>query len=89
MIKLTDKQKDILIKMDTGWQLAEYMTLDGGCMIQKGGIGYGGEAISLRRDMAIYLWKKGLIKQTKAVYPNRFYALTESGIELLRDLKSV
>jgi hypothetical protein len=81
-IKLSDKAKDVIVKMREGWQCASsiYLTGNGSWFwLQKGGIGYGGESLQINGNTFNSLTSKKLIYFSGRRFPNSYYSLTELG----------
>jgi hypothetical protein len=85
---ITDKQKEILLLMNNGWELGYYTgtrSSSGGYTLQKGGLGHGGECRHHIRSTSIdALEKAGYIKVIKMGFPIiRTYGITENGKKFL------
>ena len=74
-MKLSKVQQDVIGKMKNGWELGCYSM--GGCNLQKGGLGYGGEVQGVNHSTVSSLYKKGLLKQIYG-FPATRYILKET-----------
>lgn len=86
LIKLSKVQREVLELMDHGWELGR-STSDfcGGCSVQKGGLGRGGESKKVNSNTWHALWKKKLIRCVDSSYPTEKYALTVFGRKVLEE----
>ena len=81
-IKLTENQECVIALLQSGgWELGSSHGFFTSETIQKGGLGYGGTAVSLRAGMCLSLLNKGVIKQDKSKGNWRItvYELTDAG----------
>ena len=87
-MKLSKKLIEILELMNNGWELGRDHHM---CRwwLQKGGLGYGGDAIRLHgRTKVRMLLSEGLIEDDgKHHFPTTPYYLTDKGEEYLKELK--
>lgn len=73
---LSATQIDVLIRLSNGWQLGRssgFFKLHSRTWIQKGGIGKGGEAVTVPSATFKSLLDKKLIILTEERYPTRMY----------------
>lgn len=75
---LSERQQDIISKMQNGWELGEDCGLDYYGRIQKGGLGKGGEVITVSISTITALERKGFIKMKSDRYATRVYELAET-----------
>jgi len=75
-MKLTEKQQQVIDLMQDGWQLGRDNHNNGRSWLQKGGIGHGGESVSVSRSTVDSLEKKGLIK-SKWGFPMTIFSLAQ------------
>ncbi len=79
-MNLSPFQKEIILKLRNGWQLGRYTRYSGGCWrIQKGGLGRGGETLSVKTPTAEILFESKLIEHAEGLCPVSKYQLTELG----------
>ena len=62
-MKLSKAQQEILDLINSGWELGRYGGIEPRYAIQKGGLGYGGEAKTVNSKTIWALLKHKLIKQ--------------------------
>jgi hypothetical protein len=77
-MKITPAQQKIINMMNGGWNLGRSHC--GRSWLQKGGIGRGGEVLSVRSDVFLKLYKNGFIKSSKWSFPTEEYILTKSEV---------
>ncbi|MFA5306526.1 MAG: hypothetical protein WC365_03690 [Candidatus Babeliales bacterium] len=82
MVKLTDKQKEVIKLMANGWELGLDIGLTGRYWMQQGGCGRGGESKNIHANTIYFLNHKKLIKSTKREFPLEHFELTETGKEI-------
>ena len=63
-MKLSKAQQEVWDKINNGWELGRATGFHSYSMIQKGGIGKGGESIKIRTSTVFALVGKGLIERT-------------------------
>ena len=73
--KLSKVQQGVIDKMNNGWELGCYSM--GGCALQKGGLGYGGETERVSRATVSSLYRKRCILQIDG-FPCNHYVLIRS-----------
>lgn len=78
-MKLSKAQQFVIDKMRNGWELGQSnsMVCDR-CCIQKGGIGRGGEAVTVSRATKQALFDRGLIRSRGYSFPTEVFELTEA-----------
>lgn len=78
-VKLSDKQKEVILNARNGWQLGRSSSLNPRAWMQKGGLGKGGES----KDISFNIWnallRRHLIEQDYYSFPTSPYKLTELG----------
>jgi len=86
-MKLTDKQMDIIKKMDEGWELGFYSGYDASVNLQKGGLGKGGESKPVNYNTFSALRNRELVtpitNQNPYAFPQKYY-LTDKAHEILK-----
>jgi len=83
--KKSTVQIDTLCLMTQGWQLGVTQTFNGGCWLQKGGCGRGGESKTVSSSTKNSMWNKGLIDTDKHGFPLCTYKLTEMGRHMVEE----
>lgn len=78
MRKLSATQQHVVDALRNGWELGEMMTMAGGCWMQKGGLGRGGECKEVRGSTVTALFKKNIIKQKSEEFPVRVFELADA-----------
>ena len=66
---LTPAQQHIVERLRNGWVLGLEMTLAGGYWLQQGGLGRGGATESVHANTAHALYKRGVIRSIRRVFP--------------------
>jgi len=86
MPRQTKSQLEILRLMASGWELGLECVMLARYWMQKGGLGYGGEARNVHATTAHSLRKKGLIERNpnKPYFPSIHYRLSEKGRKALK-----
>lgn len=72
--KLSKPQEHVLYLMNQGWELGVDI-IDGRARLQKGGIGYGGETESVRRNTFLSLIRSRTICTKEEGFPILIYGL--------------
>jgi len=75
MRKLTPVQQEVIDLMKQGWELGSDSTIDGKCWIQKGGLGKGGEAKTVKYGTINTLGYLGYIKVASSDFPTTHWQL--------------
>lgn len=89
-MKLTNKQKEVLILMNSGWQLGLNTSSfsSRSWWIQEGGCGKGGKVINYdKRNNISKLSSLELIKSEGFCFPAQTYYLTDKGKNLLTQIQ--
>ena len=63
-MKLSKNQQKVINLLEQGWELGQRSGIDGGCWMQRNGLGKGGESLNVSSATVIALYKRGLIKHT-------------------------
>jgi len=86
-MKLSPKLIEILVLMNSGWELGRSNTSSLGWWLQKGGIGKGGETNEIHGRTNMYmLTNSKLIASNGYGFPTQKYYLTEEGKQFLKDI---
>lgn len=89
MRKLTPQQQEVLDYMNDGWELGIDTGPGGSCRLQKGGIGEGGETITVLPSTLYKLDYLGYIERVSAKYPTHIYHLkTEKPVTDMKLVKA-
>lgn len=90
-MKLSKKLIEILVLMNTGWELGHDDTCSGSChwRIQEGGLGWGGKAIYPhgRTKVRTLIQLDFIAHDGKHHFPTTPYFLTGKGKQFLKELK--
>lgn len=83
MTKPTKPQLEVLRKMRDGWELGESMDMNGRSRLQQGGLGKGGETITISHPTVWALWTRKFIEVPLGgnSFPTRRFVLTAKGRE--------
>ena len=66
---LSPAQQHVVDRLRSGWVLGLEMTLAGGYWLQQGGLGRGGATESVHANTAHALYKRGVIRSIRRVFP--------------------
>jgi hypothetical protein len=86
--KLSLIQLSVLIHLNTGWELGHNRGYGSRAWIQKGGVGKGGKSKTISQATFTVLLQMKAIEMWDGGYPTDKYCISESGKELLTQIKS-
>ena len=75
--KLSKTQQEVVDLMRDGWEFGVSLTFDGGCWLQKGGCGRGGETKRVSSNTLVSMRNSGLIVCSSSKFPLAIYKLAE------------
>jgi len=78
MRKLTKQQQEVIDLMKKGWELGSSMGIEGGCWLQKGGCGRGGETKQVRWNTLHTLEYLDYIEVADTKFPTKTYRLKKA-----------
>lgn len=74
-MKPTKAQRQVIDLLEAGWELGWSLTMGGRVWLQKGGVGCGGETLTVRASTANALLKEGILVCEKRDFPTSKYRL--------------
>lgn len=78
--KLSKTQRELLEKIASGeWELGTSTAIRRSAWIQRGGIGRGGEVVTVNHATVHALYRRGMITYGDKSFPTRTWKVTEKG----------